>query len=106
MSSQPEYEVREVRVEGDTALLILASSEDSFGVYVPYEQIRKMTDEELSKFLADRVNERLSALEQVRRLQEENLKKTREIERIRGMKVKIKQTESQSEKQAKTSRSR
>jgi len=106
MSSQPEYEVREVRVEGDTALLILASSEDSFGVYVPYEQLKKMTDDEISKFLADRVKERLSALEQVRRLQEENLKKTREVERIRGMKVKLAQAPAPAEKPAKSSRSK
>ena len=83
-----EYEVSEVRVEGDTVLLVLTREGDGFGVSIPYSQYTNMSEEELDAFLEEQVRERLRMLEQVKRQEEENKVKLRQIEAIKGHKIK------------------
>ena len=85
-----EYEVSEVRVEGDTVLLVLTREGDGFGVSIPYEQYNNMSETELDEFLEERVKERIEFLDQIKKQEEENKKKQKTIEAIKGRKIKFK----------------
>ena len=89
-SEEVEYEISEVRVEGDTVLLVLTREGDGFGVSIPYEQYQNMTETELNDFLEEQVKQRLALLDQVKKQEEENKSKLKEVEKIKGHKIKVK----------------
>ena len=83
-----EYEINEVRVEGDTALIVLVSDSDGFGVSIPYSQLLEMTDSELDAYLESKVKERVEQLTAIEKEKEANKSKEDSVKHLVGKKIK------------------
>jgi len=84
-----EYKINEVRVEGDTALIVLMSDTDGFGVSIAYSQLLEMSESELDAFLQSRIKERIKHLEAVEKEKENSKNKEEHIKHLVGKKIKI-----------------
>lgn len=62
-----EYEIAEVRVEGDRVLLVLNSEQDSFAIDVPFQEIQSMSEDELELLLKGKIKERLQLLAAIKK---------------------------------------
>jgi len=85
-----DYEINEVRVEGDTAWIILRCENDGFAVSIPYSQLQEMTDKELEAFLQLKVQERLQLLSEIEKKKQEDKTKRDSVKHLIGKKIKIK----------------
>lgn len=84
-----EYQIKEIRIEEDTALLILSSESDSFGVSIPFQELQSLPKRKLESFLKEKIKERLQLLATIKRQEEEDKKKLKSIKHLIGRKIKI-----------------
>jgi len=85
-----EYRIDGVEVEGDTALIVLVSDDDGFGISIPYLELVEMTESELDTFLESKVKERSEQLATIEKEKENNKSKKDSVKHLIGKKIKIK----------------
>jgi hypothetical protein len=84
-----EYEIAEVRVEGDTVLIVLSSEEDGFGVEILYSKLLEMSEQELDKLLQEKIIERATILADIEKTEKDNEEKRIAVEHLKGRKIKL-----------------
>ncbi|RLE67030.1 MAG: hypothetical protein DRJ38_00220 [Thermoprotei archaeon] len=84
-----EYEITEIRVEGETVLVVLSSKNDSFGVSVPLDEFERLSETELDAFLKSKAEERVQFLEKLKKQQEADKKKAKAFMHLKGRKIKV-----------------
>jgi len=85
-----EYEIAEVRVEGDRALLVLRSDHDSFGIDISFQKLQSLSESKLEALIKEKIRERLQLLADIRREEEESQKKLQALKHLVGRKIKLK----------------
>jgi len=93
LNKEVEYEIVDVRVSGGAALLVLEGNNDAFGVSIPFEQFKNITEEKLESLLKARVKQRLEWLEEMERRRKANESKLKELEKFKGRKIKLEREE-------------
>ena len=89
LNKEVEYEITDIRVSGSVVLLVLEGKDDAFGVSVPFEQLKNMTEKKLESLLKARVKQRLEWLEEMERRRKANESKLKELEKLKGHKIKL-----------------
>jgi len=84
-----EYQIKEIRIEGGTALLILSSESDSFGVNIPFQELKSLSKKKLESFLKEKIKERIQMLATIKRQEEEDKEKLKVVKHLVGRKIKI-----------------
>ena len=90
LNKEVEYEITDIRVSGSVVLLVLEGKDDAFGVSVPFEQLKNMTEGELEALLKAKIRQRLEWLEEMEKQRKANESKLKELEKFKGRRIKLK----------------
>jgi len=91
LNKEVEYEVVDVRVSRDEALLVLQGNDDAFGISIPLEQLETMDEKALQNFLEAKAKQRLKLLEEIERQKKADESKQKELEKLKGRKIRVSQ---------------
>ena len=87
-----EYKISIGRIEDDQVCILCeeVDGNDGFGVWLPVDEVEKMTPEQLMEIIQPEVERRIELLKEIKKKQEENKKKEDKLKHLKERELKIK----------------
>ena len=85
-----KYRITELKTEEDKIGIIITSDDDGFAVWVPLDEFKKMSEEDIKKLVHNKVKERIKFLKNLERkkTKEHIIDRNKEV-RLKAIKIEV-----------------